>query len=96
MRIGLLMNNRTKNIIDTFDRWAIGGRDKGMEKGHSPSVMQMIDFVKSKKNINKKPFSALDLGCGNGWMARKIKNIPNCKNVLGVDGSKSMIKNAKK
>ena len=89
------MNNRTKNIIDTFDKWAIGGKDKGMEQGHFPSVMHMIDIVKSEKNISKNSFSALDLGCGNGWMAREIKSIANCNNVLGIDGSKSMIDNAK-
>ena len=66
------MNRRTMSIIDTFDKWAIRGKDRGMEKGHSDSVMHMIDIVLCESLISKKPFSALDLGCGNGWMARKI------------------------
>ena len=89
------MNRRTTSIIDTFDKWAIGGKDRGMEKGHSDSVMHMIDIVRCESIISENPFSALDLGCGNGWMAREIKLIPNCKYMLGIDGSRAMIENAR-
>ena len=89
------MDNRTKDIIETFDTWAVKGKDKGMEEGHASSVSRMIDIVQSSDFISKTSFSALDLGCGNGWMARKIKEIPNCESVIGVDGANSMIENAK-
>ena len=38
----------------------------------------------------------LDLGCGNGWMLRKIASIYNLNIGLGIDGSEEMINKAKK
>ena len=41
-----------------------------------------------------KPFSFLDIGCGNGWVVRKIAQLPKCKKAVGIDKSKNMIKRA--
>ena len=33
----------------------------------------------------------MDVGCGNGWVVRKIAQLPNCKKAVGIDKSKKMI-----
>ena len=86
---------KTKLATDIFDHWAINGKDKGMEEGHSLSADRMIEIAYKKISNRKFGFSVLDVGCGNGWMLRKIlSNFPNSTG-MGVDGAISMIENAK-
>ena len=83
-----------KSAIDVFDNWAHLGKDKGMEKGHAISVNRMFEILADKFS-NNKINSALDLGCGNGWLLRKINSkFPNIRRV-GIDGSINMIDKAK-
>ena len=72
-----------------FDRWAKTGRAEEMEKGHGITVNKFLD----KLTFNK-PFRFLDIGCGNGWVVRKISQLPNCRKAIGIDKSKTMIKKA--
>jgi ubiquinone/menaquinone biosynthesis C-methylase UbiE len=74
----------------TFDKWAKTGRSELMEKEHSKAVLK---FLNSRKF--EKPFSFLDVGCGNGWVVRKISQMKNCKKAVGIDKSKNMITKAK-
>ena len=37
----------------------------------------------------------LDLGCGNGWVVRKLKSHENCEYAMGIDGAEAMIAKAK-
>ena len=86
---------KTKFATDLFNDWAINGKDRGMEEGHSPSVDRMIKIIQEKISKNKSRLSVLDIGCGNGWMLRKVLSIfPNSKG-LGIDGAVNMIENAK-
>ena len=86
----------TKAAVDLFDQWALSGKDKGMEEGHSISVKRMIEIAINKLSKTNNQFSILDIGCGNGWMLRNIlSQFPNSDG-LGVDGSINMIKNANK
>ena len=48
-----------------FDKWAKTGRAEEMEKGHGTTVNKFLD-----KLIFDKPFTFLDIGCGNGWVVR--------------------------
>lgn len=73
----------------TFDKWAISGRSELMEREHAKTVNQFLDSIPFEK-----PFSFLDIGCGNGWVVRKIAALENCKKAVGIDKSKNMIKNA--
>jgi SAM-dependent methyltransferase len=85
-----------KNInIETFDLWAINNKDIDMQKGHAPAVAKMISIINSTTNIMKNNFKFLDLGCGNGWVVRKISKNKFCKLAIGVDGAKTMIKKAR-
>ncbi|MBI72031.1 MAG: nodulation protein S NodS [Candidatus Marinimicrobia bacterium] len=82
--------------IKTFNEWAEDGRDEKMALNHSKSVNRILSIISQKTNKFKAPFSFLDLGCGNGWVIRKISKKYKCEYALGVDGSVNMINNAKK
>ena len=77
-------------VKSTFDKWAKNGRSELMEKEHSKTVLKFLNSQKFEK-----PFSFLDVGCGNGWVVRKISKLDNCKKVVGIDKSKNMITAAK-
>ena len=81
------------SAVDLFSTWAEMGKDGGMETGHAPSVEFMI--TKSIPRLND-DFSAIDIGCGNGWLVRKLDSFENCLQCTGIDGSESMIAKAKK
>jgi 2-polyprenyl-3-methyl-5-hydroxy-6-metoxy-1,4-benzoquinol methylase len=58
--------------IDTFNDWAVKGKDVDMQKGHVNAVDQMLDLIDNKTKVLKRPFKFLDIGCGNGWVVRKV------------------------
>jgi len=77
-------------VRTTFDEWAKIGRAELMEKEHSKTVLKLLNSIRFEK-----PFSFLDVGCGNGWVIRKISQIQNCKKAVGIDKSQNMITKAK-
>ncbi len=77
-------------VRTTFDEWAKIGRAELMEKEHSKTVLKFLNSIRFEK-----PFSFLDVGCGNGWVVRKISQIQNCKKAVGIDKSQNMITKAK-
>ena len=76
-------------VKKTFDKWAKIGRDELMEREHTKAVSKFLESISFEKD-----FSFLDIGCGNGWVVRKISKIKTCKKAVGIDKSKFMIKNA--
>ena len=81
-----------RNATKLFSEWADIGRDEGMERGHTPSVTVMLERL--LEGVTS-PFTAIDIGCGNGWVVRKLANHPLCTHASGVDGAPSMIQKAK-
>ncbi|MBU03949.1 MAG: nodulation protein S NodS [Euryarchaeota archaeon] len=81
-----------RDATDVFSEWALRGRDEGMESGHAKSVNEMLEIAIPEL---KTPFSAIDVGCGNGWLCRKLASLDDCNKVVGIDGSKEMIAKAK-
>ena len=79
-----------KSATDVFSEWAILGKDEGMERGHAASVKAMLDIAMPRV---KEGFSAIDLGCGNGWVTRMLKRL-GASHSEGVDGSEEMIRKA--
>ena len=75
---------------ELFDKWAEIGRSEEMEKGHGITVNKFLN-----KLIFEKSFSFLDIGCGNGWVIRKISQLSKCRKAVGIDKSKRMIQRAK-
>jgi len=80
------------NPIKTFNSWAEKNKDAGMEKNHFNSVECMLR--KMPKRIINSNFSFLDIGCGNGWVVRKVNNFENCIKSVGIDGAEKMIHKA--
>ena len=80
---------------DVFHDWALRGKDEGMERGHAQSVAEMIDFISVKSEQRGTSFSAVDVGCGNGWVVRILADIQLCQQAIGIDGAKAMIEKAK-
>ena len=78
-------------VRKTFDEWAQNGRAKLMEKEHGKNVSKFLEKI-----CFDKPFSFLDVGCGNGWVVRKISTHHKCSKAVGIDKSKKMILQAKK
>lgn len=84
-----------RQATDVFGEWAVQGKDLGMEKGHAAAVQEMLDFALVERERMNKKFSFLDLGCGNGWVVRKVSKDSLCSHAHGIDGAKQMIENAK-
>jgi len=78
-------------VRKTFDKWAQNGRAELMEIEHGKNVLKFLKTVPFDK-----PFTFLDIGCGNGWVVREIALEKNCKKAIGIDKSKKMIIESKK
>ena len=78
-------------VRKTFDKWAQNGRAELMEEEHGKNVLKILESISFDK-----PFTFLDVGCGNGWVVRKIAKEENCKKSIGIDKSKKMIIQAEK
>ena len=81
-----------KTPVDVFDNWVKIGKDDGLEKNHASAVAKMVEY--STGSLDQ--FSFIDAGCGNGWLVRNMSNDSRCIKSIGIDGSKRMIKKAKK
>ena len=78
-------------VKKTFDKWAQNGRAELMEIEHRNNVSKFLHTISFDK-----PFTFLDVGCGNGWVVRKILKENNCRKSIGIDKSKKMIIQANK
>ncbi|MDA8607617.1 class I SAM-dependent methyltransferase [Gammaproteobacteria bacterium] len=83
-----------KDAVAVFNEWAELDKDLGMEKGHADAVTEMLDFALKERHRINNNFTFLDLGCGNGWVVRKVIENPLCINASGIDGAPQMIANA--
>jgi len=79
-------NFKSKNIISLFNTWAENGRHDRMAEGHKTAVNQMLAML---EGIKKSSF--LDIGCGNGWVVRRVAQFSDCKISYGIDVSNKMI-----
>jgi len=70
-------------VRKTFDKWAQNGRAELMETEHKNNVSKILQAISFDK-----PFTFLDVGCGNGWVVRKIAKENNCKKSIGIDISR--------
>ena len=79
---------------DLFSSWAESGRDEKMEIGHMAPVNDMLHRVAPL--LPNAPFRFLDVGCGNGWVSRKLAASGMVSAAVGVDGAASMIEKAQR
>ena len=81
-----------RSATDVFSEWAQLGKDAGMESGHAPAVKEILGATFDEWGDGN--FCSIDAGCGNGWVVRMLKMMPNCVDSMGVDGATSMIERA--
>ena len=93
-RAGLAAQPRERRAAEVFTEWAATNRDVGMEVGHAAAVEEMLTAAYGKLDGDR-TFTAVDAGCGNGWIVRRLRNGPRCRSAVGVDGSAGMIAKAR-
>ncbi len=87
------MSDPTHNeaLREEFNRWAEAGRGEGMEEGHLPIVLPVLDRMNLARDEN-----VLDVGSGAGWLARLIaERVPEGR-VIGMDISDEMVRRARR
>ena len=82
-----------KSATTIFNEWVKKNKDDGMQKTHTPAVMDMLQYSLSPLHT---AFSFIDAGCGNGWVVRYMNNQSMCETAIGVDGAIEMINKAKR
>lgn len=82
-------NIAVEKLQKEFNRWAEEGRGEEMESHHLPIVEPTLTLMR--------PLPAdriLDVGCGTGWLVRKIAALVSDGEVVGIDVSDEMIRRA--
>jgi arsenite methyltransferase len=79
------------NLREEFNRWAEAGRGDKMEEDHLPITLPVLEKMRLAATDN-----VLDLGCGAGWLSRRIsRSVPEGR-VVGMDISDEMIRVARR
>ena len=84
-------DSHTQSLRNEFNRWAEAGRGDGMEKDHLPITLPVLDKMHLRATDN-----VLDVGCGSGWLARRIAQAVPDGRVVGMDVSDEMIRLARR
>jgi SAM-dependent methyltransferase len=86
-----MTDSNTESLRKEFNRWAEAGRGDGMEQDHLPITLPVLEKMALKPTDN-----VLDLGCGSGWLSRRMsKSVPQGR-VVGMDISDEMIRVARR
>ena len=74
--------NKEKLIVESWkanaENWITIIENNGIESRRLATNKAIVDAV-----CNAKPFSVLDIGCGEGWLAKELSG--NGMNITGVD-----------
>ena len=87
------MSKQIRSAIEVFSEWAEKGKDLGMERGHAPAVGEILNAAFAELDCDT--FHAIDAGCGNGWVVRRLAEMKGCQTAIGIDGADAMIGRAK-
>jgi arsenite methyltransferase len=72
---------------EEFNRWAEAGRGDHMEEEHLPIVLPVLKLAQFQPDD-----SVLDVGCGTGWLARRLAaRVPQGR-VVGMDIANEMVR----
>ncbi|HYL83557.1 MAG TPA: methyltransferase domain-containing protein [Candidatus Angelobacter sp.] len=87
------MTEATQNdsLREEFDRWAEAGRGEGMEQDHLPITLPVMEKMGLAPTDN-----VLDVGCGAGWLSRRLAKLVPEGRVVGMDISDEMIRHARR
>jgi SAM-dependent methyltransferase len=78
-------------LREEFNRWAEAGRGEGMEQEHLPITLPVLEKMRLAPTDN-----VLDLGCGAGWLSRRLAKLVPEGRVVGMDISDEMIRHARR
>ena len=78
------------HLREEFNRWAEAGRGDEMAEHHLPIVDPMLALIEFKP-CDK----VLDVGCGTGWLVRRIAPLVSAGLAAGMDVSDAMLGRAK-
>src|ERR1700674_1950194 len=80
-----------KQLREEFNRWAEAGRGEGMEPDHLPITLPVLEKMRLAPTAN-----VLDVGCGAGWLSRRLAKLVPEGRVIGMDISDEMIRHARR
>ncbi len=82
---------RSQLLREEFNRWAESGRGEGMAEDHLPITLPVLD------RMGLAPAdSVLDVGCGAGWLLRRLAGHVTEGRVVGMDVSDEMVRHARR
>lgn len=83
---------QNNSLREEFNRWAEAGRgEEGMEQEHLPITLPVLDEMQLVPTDN-----VLDVGCGAGWLSRRLAKLVAQGRVVGMDVSDEMIRHARR
>ena len=83
--------SNTESLREEFNRWAEAGRGDGMEQDHLPITVPVLEKMRLSATDN-----VLDVGCGSGWLSRRIGRLVPEGRVVGMDISDEMVRVARR
>ena len=89
--MGTMTESTSQNLREEFNRWAEAGRGEGMERDHLPITLPVIEKMQLAATDN-----VLDVGCGSGWLSRRLAQLVPEGRVIGMDISDEMIRVARR
>jgi SAM-dependent methyltransferase len=78
-------------LREEFNRWAEAGRGEGMEQDHLPITLPVLEKMRLVATDN-----VLDVGCGAGWLSKRLAKLVPEGRVVGMDISDEMIRHARR
>jgi ubiquinone/menaquinone biosynthesis C-methylase UbiE len=86
-----MTESNTQNLREEFNKWAESGRGEGMERDHLPITLPVVEKMRVAPTDN-----VLDVGCGSGWLVRRLAKLAHEGRVVGMDISDEMIRLARR
>ena len=85
--------DRSKSLSGSWDKNA-GNWTRAVREGQIPSRRAGTDDAIVAAIVARKPTRLLDVGCGEGWLIRRVVDVLGC-DAVGIDGSASLIEDAR-
>lgn len=82
---------QNNSLREEFNRWAEAGRGEGMEQDHLPITLPVLEKMRLHTADN-----VLDVGCGAGWLSRRLAKLVPQGRIVGMDVSDEMIRHARR
>jgi SAM-dependent methyltransferase len=86
-----MSESKPEILREEFNRWADAGRGEGMEQEHLPITLPVLEKMRLAPADN-----VLDIGCGAGWLSRRLAKLVPEGRVVGMDISDEMIRRARR